>query len=210
MFKTTPLLIASLVLALSGSAFARDGKFETYRLDPVHTQVIFSVDHLGLSNGVGRLKIADGWFQFDPEDWTRSRLDVNIDILSLDMGDAKWTETVLSDQFFGSDRWPKARFVSESVEHTSGNKGVVRGQLNLRGKTRPLVLDITFNRIRNDPYTFRQKAGFSATARIERADFGMQRYRDAVGAMVDLRIEVEGTRTNEPTQEQTPHVIEEH
>lgn len=199
-----------LVLAFAGSAYAREGKLEIYSLDPVHTQIIVSVDHLGLSSGIGRLKIAEGWFQFDPEDWTRSQLDVSIDIASLDMGDAKWTETVLSEQFLGNKHWPRARFVSKSVEHTSDNKGVIHGQLSLRGKTRPLTLDVTFNRIRNDPYTFKQKAGFSATARIERSDFGMQRYQDSVGGSIELRIEVEGTRTHQSTPEQTEHVTEEH
>lgn len=210
MQRDFPSLIALLMLAMAGTAEAREGKLETYLLDPVHTQIIAAVDHLGLSNGIGRLKISEGWFQFDREDWTRSRVDVSIDIATLDMGDAKWTETVLSNQFLDVKHWPRARFVSESVEKTSDNKGVIRGQLSWRGKTRPVTLDVTFNRIRNDPYTFRQKAGFSATARFERSDFGMQRYQDAVGASVELRIEVEGTLTNKPTPEQEKHVTEEH
>lgn len=202
------ITLFTLLLILSGSASASD--VQTYRLDPVHTQIVFFADHLGLSKGIGRLKIDQGWFRFDPDDWGRSRVDLTIDLASLDMGDPKWNDAVRSAQFLDIARWPKARFTSDSVEHTADDTGIIRGHLQLRDIRQPLDLHITFNRIRNDPYSFRTKAGFSATARISRFDFGMQRYRDVVGESVELRIEVEGIRDPKAIQEQTPHAAEKH
>ncbi|MEO6295667.1 MAG: YceI family protein, partial [Dokdonella sp.] len=59
---------------------------EAWRFDPVHTQVWFSGDHQKFSHPLGRLRIKQGWFQFDAEDWRVSRVDVVIDMSSVDMG----------------------------------------------------------------------------------------------------------------------------
>lgn len=191
------LRIAALVLALLASTFAssvsaRD--VDTWRFDPVHTQVVLFADHLGLSHGVGRLKIRSGWLRFDPDDWSRAQVDVVIDVGSLDMGDPKWTATVLSAQFLDVARWPDARYTSSSAEKTAPDRGIVNGTLELHGVRHPLALELTFNRIGRDPYAFKTKAGFSARATIDRFAFGMERYRDVVGADVELRIEVEAIR----------------
>ena len=66
----------------------------TYVLDPVHSQIVIFPDHLGLSHGSGRLRIKQGWFQFDPDDWSTARADVVIDTASVDMGDADWSRKV--------------------------------------------------------------------------------------------------------------------
>jgi polyisoprenoid-binding protein YceI len=199
-----------LLLILAGASPASAGGIETYRLDPVHTQILFFADHLGFSHGIGRVKTSQGWFQFDADDWSSARADIGIDLASLDMGDARWTDTVRSAQFFDVARWPSARFVSTSAEKTGTNTGVLHGQLTLRGITKPIDLDITFNRIGRDPYAFKNKAGFTARATLDRFDFGMQRYRDVVGATVELRIEVEGISDTKAKEEQASHATEEH
>ncbi|MBA8884571.1 YceI family protein [Dokdonella fugitiva] len=167
---------------------------ETYRFDLVHTQVLFAVDHQRFSRPHGRLRVREGWFQFDPADWSSARVDVVVDLASLDLGDAKWNDTATSGQLLDAARWPTARYTSRSIEQTDANHGVVHGDLTFHGVTRALDLAITLNRVGNDPYAFRQKAGFSATATLPRFDFGITRYKDVIGADVELRIEVEGLR----------------
>jgi polyisoprenoid-binding protein YceI len=71
---------------------------------------------------------------------------------------------------------------------------VVHGDLVFHGATRPVDVAFTLNRIGNDPYAFRQKAGFSATTTLHRFDFGMTRYKDVVGDDIELRLEIEGIR----------------
>lgn len=167
---------------------------ETFRFDPLHTQITFFVDHLGFSQASGRLRIKDGWFQFDPADLRSARADLRIDLDTLDFGDAQWNAAVRSSQFLDTARWPTARFTSTAVELDAPDRGTLRGDLRLHGVTRPVALTFTFNRIGNDPYAFRRKAGFSARATLRRGDFGLTRYAGVVGDAVELRIEVEGVR----------------
>ena len=185
------LIVVAACAARCASALAA---VETYRFDPVHTQVWFSADHQRFSHPQGRLRIKDGWFQFDDKDWSASRVDVTIDLAAADMGDAKWSDMVRSGPFLDAAKWPTARFVSTSVEKKEGNNGVIHGDLWFRGEKKPFDVEFTLNRIGNDPYAFKQKAGLSARAVLHRSMFGMKRYAEVVGEDIELRFEIEGIR----------------
>lgn len=167
---------------------------DVYRFDPVHTQVWFTADHQHFSHPQGRLRVKDGWFQFDDKDFASGRVVVELDMTSADMGDAKWSDMVRGGQFLDAQRWPTASYVSRSVEKKDGKSGVIHGDLTLHGVTRPVDVAFTLNRLGTDPYQFKQKAGFSATAVLHRSEFGMKRYADVVGENIELRFEVEGIR----------------
>lgn len=182
------LVAAAAGLCATGAAAAP----QTYRFDPVHSQIVFSVDHQKFSTALGRLRILDGWFHFDEDDWSQARLDVVVDLASVDLGDAKWNDAARSNALLDTARWPTARYTSRSVQRVDATHGVIHGDLAFRGKTEPVDVAFTLNRIATDPYLFKRKAGFSATATLTRQDFGMTRYADVVGAKVALRIEIEG------------------
>ena len=189
----TDLGIALLGLLATGQT-AHASQPQTWTFDPVHTQVIFFADHLGFSHAIGRLKLEQGWFQFDPDDWSTAQADVVINIGSLDMGEPAWTKKVLSPAFLDAERWPSARYISTSLEKTGKDTGVLHGDLWLRGEKQSVDLEVTFNRIGGDPYAFKTKAGFSARTTLDRFAFGMDSYHDVVAGPVELRIEVEGVR----------------
>ena len=200
----TPRLVLLAFLALPGLAAAAD---DAWRFDTVHTQVHFRIDHLGFSRAMGLVKIGGGRIRFDPDDWSTASVDVTADPASLLMGDAEWEDKVKSWQFLNVKRWPQARFVSRAVEKTGANAGVVRGELELAGRKRPLDIAFTLNKVGNDPYTFRKTIGFSAQAQLKRSDFGMDKLLSAVGDVVDLSIEVEAVRDRgkeEPAAPATP------
>mgnify|MGYP001243193722 CR=1 FL=1 len=202
MFPTPALLPLSLALfAAGGSAPAHEVPAWTF--DPLHSQVVFFVDHLGFAKAIGRARVGEGRLQFDPDDWSTASVDVSVALDTLDMGDAKWTATVLSGQFLDAARWPLARFRSTSVERTDAGDLRVHGLLSLHGHEQALTLEATLNRVGTDPYAFRSKAGFSAQATLDRLAFGIERYRDVVGASIELRIEVEALRLKptEPEEE---------
>ena len=182
-----------VIVALTVPLCAHAGP-ETYRFDPIHSQVWFSADHQHFSKPQGRLRIKDGWFRFDPKDWSSARVDVAIDLTSVDLGDAKWNAMVTSGQFIDAQRWPAARFVSSAVEARVATHAIVHGELDFRGVKKPVDLAVTLNRIGTDPYAFKQKAGFSASATLDRFDFGMARYKEVVAAKVELHFEIEGIR----------------
>ncbi len=176
----------------------------TYRFDAVHTQIWFSVDHERFSRPQGRLRVADGWFQFDEDDWSASRVDVTIDLAGVDLGDEQWNRTVASAQFLDAERRPTARYVSRSVEKTGARAGVIHGDLYLHGAKQPVDVLFTLNRVGTDPYLFKRKAGFSASAHLARSAFGMKRYAEVVGDDVELRFEIEGLRDEHAAEPKEP------
>jgi polyisoprenoid-binding protein YceI len=194
------LAVAALAAA---SAWPLDARAEsaTYRFDPVHTQVWFSVSHENLSHPLGRLHIKDGWFQFDPDDIEHAKVYVEIDLASVDMGDGKWNDTIKSGQFFDAGRFPTARYTSTSVTPRDKTGGTIHGDLILHGVTKAVDVEFKFNRIGNDPYTFKRKAGFSAHAKLNRNDFDMKRFQDVVGQDVELTIEIEGIRDGDAAKQ---------
>lgn len=184
----------AFAVAVFGSPRAARADADVYRFDPVHSQVWFTADHQRFSKPQGRLRIKDGWFRFDPKDWTSAQVDVAIDLAGIDLGDPKWNAMVASGQFLDTKRWPTARYVSTTIEPRDATHARVHGELDFRGVKKPLDLDVTLNRVGTDPYAFRQKAGFSATATLDRFAFGMDRYKDVVAAAIELRLEIEGIR----------------
>lgn len=188
--RPTPCL-ALLSLLAAAPVFAAP---EAYELDPVHTRVVFRVDHAGFSRAMGSFSGATGTLVFDPDDWRGARLQVQVPLASLDLGDATWRERVLGRPFLDAGRQPVARFTSTGVEPTGDGTARVTGRLELRGQAREIVLDVRLNALRRHPLTFRRTAGFSATATLDRRDFGMDAWPNVVGQQVELWIEAEATR----------------
>jgi polyisoprenoid-binding protein YceI len=192
------LAVRYFVLAASAAAGAwsldAHAAPETYRFDPVHTQIWFAASHENLSHPLGRLRVKDGWFQFDPDDIANAKVYVEVDLASVDMGDQKWSDTIKSGQFFDTGRFPTARYTSTSVTPKDKTSGTIHGDLILHGVTKPIDVDFKFNRVGNDPYTFKRKAGFSATAKLNRNDFDMKRFQDVVGQDVELTLVIEGIK----------------
>jgi polyisoprenoid-binding protein YceI len=123
------LVVAGLPVAIPAVAAAPVG----WRLDPVHCQVLFFADHLGFSRQMGRFTGVSGRIELDPDDWTAGRVEAEIAIDSLWLGDAGWEKKMRSDDFFDAGRHPTARFASERIEATGEDTARVHGTLTLRG-----------------------------------------------------------------------------
>lgn len=194
-----PLNLRSwLVLTLAFATAPAEARTELFRLDPVHTRVIFLVDHAGLSRAIGSFSGARGQLLFDPEDWSTARLEVTLPLANLDLGDADWRDKVLEPSFLDAEGQSEARFVSTGVEATGEGRARVTGQLSLRGVSRELVLDVRLNALKRHPVTFRRSAGFSASARLSRRDFGITTWPNVIGDEVELMIEAEAIRDRTP------------
>jgi polyisoprenoid-binding protein YceI len=165
-----------------------------YRYDTVHSQILFSVSHDGYSRPFGRLHIARGWLRFDPDDWSHAATALDIDLASLDMGDADWNAAVLKPAFLDTDKARYAHFASTSVERKDDNHGVLHGDLTLRGITRPVEVAFTFNRQARTIFGLHTVAGFSATAMLDRTDFGMTANQGSIGQHVSVWLEIEAIR----------------
>ena len=174
---------------------ASAGERVHYAIDPVHTRVMFEIDHAGFSKAIGTVSGSEGSLLFDADDWSTARLDVSVPMQRLDMGDSGWAAAVFAPRFLDVKRYPHARFVSSRVERGEGNRGTACGEFTLHGVTRPLCMDFVLNRIARYPLPpFRLTAGFSARASLKRSDFRMTSWKSLVGDEVDLRIEAELVR----------------
>lgn len=175
---------------------------DRYELDPVHTRVVFAVDHAGFSRALGAISGSTGTLLFDPDDWRSAQLEVTVPLARLDLGDAKWNASVLASNLLDGERYPQARFVSGRIEPVDPTHARVCGDLSLHGVTRPVCLDVTFNALKRHPLPpFRRTAGFSATAELSRRSFGIDAWPNVIGDTVALTIEAEAVRTQPDTGE---------
>ncbi|WP_199098837.1 YceI family protein [Dyella sp. ASV21] len=162
-----------------------------FRYDTTHSQILFSIDHNGFSRPFGRLHIARGWLRFDPDNWSQSSTELDIDLASLDMGDAEWNAAVLKPAFLDSATARYAHFVSTAVEQTDSTHGLLHGNLNLRGVTRPVTVSFTFNRLGATIYGLHTAVGFSATTQLQRDDFGITANANSIGHNVSIWLVLE-------------------
>ncbi len=189
------ILRTSLFLLSCAAPWAAVAAPDTYRLDPVHTRVLFAVEHAGFSQALGTISGSEGLLRFDPEDWSNASLSVSVPLHRLDLGDAKWNTAVMARNLLDVERHPKARFVSTRVEAIDDHHARVFGTLTVRGVTQDVELAVTLNALKRHPMPpFRRTAGFSATATLSRKAFGVDAWPSMIGDEVTLRIEVEALR----------------
>ena len=202
----------SALLALLACLPAVAGEPARYAFDPVHTRVMFAIDHAGFSKAIGTISGSQGSLHFDVEDWASARLDVVVPMHRLDMGDSGWSASVFAPRFLDVKRHPQARFVAtDGLQRQLANRGRACGQLTLHGVTRPLCLDIVMNKAGRYPLPpFRRTIGFSATATLKRSDYGMTSWQSLVGDDIELRIEAELFRQDgedeQPAQPDAPSI----
>jgi polyisoprenoid-binding protein YceI len=202
--RTSRTATALALLMLAAGAQDAAAERQHYRLDPVHTRIAFQVSHAGFSNPMGTFARASGTLDFDPDDWSTARVEVEVPIATLDLGDAEWQRKILDRTFFDATRFPTARFVSTRVERGAGAHARVTGDLTLHGVTRPLVLEVDLNALRRHPLTFKRTAGFSARGQLSRKAFGMGAWERVVGDVVTLVIEAEAARVGEAGDKDAP------
>lgn len=169
-----------------------------YELDPAHAFLTASVTHFGISDYRIDLTGLEAQLDFDADQPTASRLSVQIDPMQLDTHypnpdkKADWeAELSTGGRFLDGETYPAITFLSTSIEQTGDQTGRVSGDLSLRGITRPVTLDVTFNGSAVSPLDGgRRRIGFTATGAFKRSDFGM----DALAQFVsdEVRISFSG------------------
>ena len=178
-----------LAISMANSAFAEAKKFN---IDPNHATVTWHANHFGYSTPSGKFTDIKGVISFDEKEPTQSSVDATINIASLNTGLPKFDEHLKSKDFFNLDKFTTAKFISKKVIIKGKNKGQIIGDLTLLGVTKPVTLNVTFNKMAVNSYTQKDTIGFSATAAINRSDFGMNFGIPGVSDKVNLDIEIEG------------------
>ena len=168
----------------------------TWTIDPMHAEAGFAVRHLMISTVRGRFGKIEGSVTVDEEHPTNSKVDVTIDVASIDTRQEMRDNHLRSPDFFDAANYPTMHFVSKRIEGDVSDHFRLFGNLTIRGTTREVVLDVSHEGRGMDPWG-NERAGFSATGKINREQFGLT-WNQAldtggvvVGDEVKLSIDVE-------------------
>ncbi len=142
-----------------------------YQIDPAHSDITFSVRHLGLASVKGRFERFSGFVDFDEANPTAARAEVTIEADSINTRDTNRDTHLRSADFLDAEHFPALTFRSTRIELDS-TEGKVEGELTIHGVTRPVVLEVEYLGATRDPWGG-QRAGFHARTRINRRDFGL-------------------------------------
>lgn len=179
-----------------------------YPVDPHHTTIELRAKHFGLSMYQLRMNAVSGTLNFNAEDPTQSSISVTVQTNSLDTpygGDRDFDAELQNSEWLDAATYPTAEFTSTSVESTGPTTARVTGDLTIKGVTRPITLDVTYNTSHaQHPMGFPlQLIGFSARGVLNRLDYGIgantlvpssAEATDGVATQVELVIEAEFSR----------------
>jgi len=181
-------LFVALISAFVFSANAAD----TFKLDSVHSFVLFSVQHLGIANTYGRFNDTSGIVVFDKDNPSNSSVELSVKVESLDTNNSIRDRSLKSPDFFDAKQFPTMTFKSTKVEG-SGDTLKVSGDLTIHGVTKPMTVD--FKKGGEGKGVFGEMRGGGETRfTIKRSDFGMNFQQGAVGDEVNITLSLEGIK----------------
>ena len=144
-----------------------------WNIDPAHSVVEFKVRHMMISNVKGQFTVITGSMTLDPNDITKSRIEASADAASINTRDAQRDGHLKSPDFFDVERYPSLVFTSTRVERKNEDQLAVTGNLTIHGITREVVFNVEGpTPPHKDPWGS-TRIGVSASARINRKDFGL-------------------------------------
>jgi polyisoprenoid-binding protein YceI len=168
----------------------------TYTIDPAHSTVRFSIRHLMISKVHGSFGKISGTVTVDPSNVEGAQLDATIDVTSINTDNEGRDNHLKSPDFFDVEQFPTMTYKSTKGTKTGDLEGVVYGDLTLHGVTKEVPLTVEVSDEVPSPWGG-FKVGVSATAKIDRRDFGLN-FNHAlasggvmVGNDVAITIEVE-------------------
>jgi polyisoprenoid-binding protein YceI len=144
----------------------------TWNIDPAHTDVLFSAKHMMVTTVRGKFHAVEGTITLDEENPANSTGTFSVQVASLNTGVEQRDGHLRSADFFDAERWPAATFEATAVTPKGGSDYVVRGDLTIRGTTRPVAFDVELLGFYAGMDGSR-RAGFHGTGKIAREDFGL-------------------------------------
>ena len=157
----------------------------SWNLDKSHSGVKFGIDHLVISEVDGTFKVFNGSLTSPTPDFNNAKVDFTVDVNSISTDDEKRDGHLKSDDFFNAEKYPAMKFSSTSFKKVKGNAYVMEGNLTIRDVTKKVKWAVIYGGTVKDPWG-NIKAGFKASSKINRKDFGLKwgSVTEAGGAVV--------------------------
>ncbi|MFW2587593.1 YceI family protein [Sagittula sp. SSi028] len=169
---------------------------EAYTLDPSHSQILFTYNHLGYSTGMGMFSGFEGTIDWDKENPAQSSVEVSFPVRSMMTGWEERFTHFMSDDFFGAAEDEMVSFTSTSIEVTGEDTANITGDLTLNGVTKEVVLDAKLNQMGDHPMANKPWAGFDATTTLIRSDYNVGAFAPYVSDEVEVTISVEAMKAD--------------
>lgn len=145
----------------------------TWKLDPAHSVAEFKVRHMMISHVKGSFSGLSGILTLDEGDYTGSTVEVSIPAASVRTSDENLDNHLKNEDFFYVEKFPVLTFKSTNLKSAGGSDYTVTGDLTIRGNTKPVTLNVNdVSGPSKDPWG-NQRIGLSASAKINRKDFGI-------------------------------------
>ena len=165
----------------------------TWKIDPSHTNVEFSAKHLMITTVRGRIADLEGTIVADEQNPANSKVEVTLKAASLDTRIEQRDQHLRSADFLDVENFPNITFRSKRIEG-GREEFKLYGDLTIRGTTKEVVLDVTFEGKQKDPWGG-ERVGFTARGKLDRREFGLtwNQALETGGVMVsnDIRLNID-------------------
>src|SRR5687768_12906004 len=186
------LIVAVVGLVVVLASVVRAQAQSNFKVDPVHSAILFKVQHLGVSNAWGRFNDPTGTIVWDDNDPSKSRVEVTVKTAKVDTANKKRHDHLRSPDFFNAAQFPTLTFKSKSVTKKTEGEYEVAGDLTVHGVTKPIT--VTVKKVGEADTQMGHRAGWETSFTIKRSDFGMNFMPGGIGDDVTLNVAIEGIR----------------
>jgi polyisoprenoid-binding protein YceI len=160
----------------------------TYKVEPAHTQVLFSVSHFGFTTYYGNFSGVSGSLAVTPKKIADMAVSISVPVASVATTSTKLDGELKSADWLDAAHYPAMVFRSTKVTQTGPYEADVEGMLSLHGITKPLTLHATFNGAGVNMLDQKQTLGFQLSGALKRSDYGVSKYVPLVSDDVTLMI----------------------
>ncbi len=179
----------------------------TWKIDASHSTVEFVAKHMMIANVRGRFPDVEGTIRFDEEDIAKSSVEATIQVATITTGAEQRDTHMRSGDFFLVEQYPNITFKSRRIEPKGDNEYNIIGDLTIRGITKEVTLNTTYEGRGVTPYGA-EAIGFSATTTVNRKDFdlnwnvALETGGVLVGDKVKLDLNIEAVKSTEQAEKE--------
>jgi polyisoprenoid-binding protein YceI len=182
-------LALAAVMGFGGVVRAAD----TFKVDPVHSTVIFKIFHFNVAPFYGRFDAPEGTFVLDDADAAKSTFEFSIPVEKVDTGNEKRDNHLKGPDFFNAKQFPAITFKSTAVKKRADQGYEVTGDLTIHGVTKSVTINVDKTGQAKDPMG-KERAGLAATFTVRRSDYGVSFMPQGLGDDVVLMVGIEGLK----------------
>lgn len=141
-------------------------------LDPTHSEIVFKVKHLMITNVKGEFRKFQGTIQSNPSGFNQAAVDITIEAASVFTNNDDRDAHLRSPDFFDAEQFKQITFKGSDFIRLDEENYQLKGILTIKGISKPISLDVEFGGTNKDPWG-NEKAGFSVSGKLNRKDWGL-------------------------------------